>query len=531
MSDWTAGYVAELDYTHDFFQEMTPARMGFSALSRGHRHGMAGKGLTYCELGCGQGFTANLLAAANPHIDFHAMDFIPAHIAGANRLAGDADLDNVTFYERSFEDFDQAPGLPQGFDIIALHGVYSWVSRENQQRIADFISRRLKPGGLVYISYNTQPGWAASMPLRRILTDRAALGTGPLEQRIEDALEFVESLKRAGAGYFASNPAQLTRLSEMKSMSRHYLAHEFFNKDWTPFHFADVAADLSEAKLTFLGATNPLDHVDDVCLTGAQIALVQAESDPVRREGLRDILLNEQFRADLFVRGRLPYTQRGAVAAWFETPFALARHYGTGPLKLSWRQGEIPLEAHQYEPVLTLLAAGPATVRSMLEQGAFGAMEWQEITRVLTLLTGAGHIAPCLPLEGLADRVATCRAFNLAVCKTSEECERLAFLASPLTGGGVAVDRMEQLFLLARSEGRAGPNGWAEFAWQILEPQGQRLEQDGRVLTLPEENLAVLKARAHAFAARRLAILDGLGISLLDDAPSVPGAQQAGAAA
>ena len=39
------------------------------------------------ELGCGQGFSTNLLAAANPHIRFHATDFNPGHIVGAQSLA------------------------------------------------------------------------------------------------------------------------------------------------------------------------------------------------------------------------------------------------------------------------------------------------------------------------------------------------------------------------------------------------------------------------------------------------------------
>ncbi|MFS4581877.1 class I SAM-dependent methyltransferase [Phaeobacter sp. C3_T13_0] len=521
MNDWTSGYVSELDYTHDFFHDMTPSRMAFSATSRGHRHGLNDQKLSYCELGCGQGFTANLLAAANPHIDVHAMDFNPAHIAGAAELARQAEVPNVTFYERSFDDFEEEANLPKTFDVIALHGVYSWVSRENQKLITAFITRRLKPGGLVYISYNTQPGWASSLPLRRLLTDHAALGNGPLEQRIDDALAFAEKLTDADAGFFSSNPGPLKRLNEMKTMSRNYLAHEYFNRDWTPFHFADVAEDLGRAKLEFLGAANPLDHVDDICLSMPQQQLLAGESNPVRREGLRDVLLNEQFRADVFVRGRLPHTQRGAVGAWFQTPFALARHYGTGPLKISWRNSDVPLDASQYAPVLKILAEGQKTVRELLELGLFSDMTWGDITRMLTILTGAGHIVPCLPSADYAERAARCRIFNLAVCKNAEDSERLGFLASPATGGGVAVDRIEQLFLLAQSEGRSDPNDWAAFAWQILEPQGQRLEQDGRVLDLPEENLAVLRARANAFAARRLDVLAGLGVTLVDTGHSL----------
>lgn len=514
MNDWTSGYVADIDYTYDFFRELTPSHLGFCAHSKGHDHALDRPNLTYCELGCGQGFSANLLAAANPHIQFHAMDFNPAHMAGAANLARDAELDNVHFYERSFDDFGDAPGLPQEFDVIALHGVYSWVSKEHQQHITSFISQRLKSGGLVYLSYNALPGWAPALPLRRILTNRAEQGSGPLSERIAEAVEFAHQLEQNGADYFTGNPTLTKRLSKMKSMPASYLAHEYFNKDWTPFHFEDIASDMSQAKLKFLGAAEPRDHVDDISFSDEQQTLLKMESDPVHRESLRDILLNEQFRTDLFVKGKLPMTERGSVAAWFKTPLAVTRHYGGGTVKLTWRRGEIPMDQEQYGPVLTALAQGPMTTRELLELGVFGQMPWGEITRMLTLLIGDGYLAPSLSNEGLEDRRERCRIFNAAVAKRSEESETLQFFASPVTGGGIALDRFEQLFLLARSEGKETPADWANLAWRILAPQGQRLQKDGRVLETAEENLSVLRARANVFAARRLPLCETLGLTL-----------------
>ncbi|KPD11288.1 class I SAM-dependent methyltransferase [Phaeobacter sp. 11ANDIMAR09] len=512
MSDWTSGYVAEVDYTHDFFHEMTPAVLALTATSKGQKHGLNQSELSYCELGCGQGFTSNLLAAANPHIQFHAMDFNPAHIAGARELAAEGGLNNIQFYERSFADFEEEGGLPKQFDVIALHGVMSWVSEENQQLIVDFIGRRLKSGGIVYVSYNSLSAWAAIMPLRRILLDRAAQGAGPLEERIGEALNFAKTLEGAGAQYFKSNPMASAGLKSAGKMSANYLAHEMFNADWTPFHFADLAGDLSEAKLNFLGPTSLMDHIDDICLTAEQIAVLDGEIDPVRRESLRDVLVNEQFRSDLFVKGGRRHTERGAIGAWFETPFALVKRFGGGPIKLTWRQGEIALDQAQYGPILQALRSGPATVRSLLDQGAFGQMTWAEISRLLTILVGSGTLSPCLPLEGRADRIEGCQAFNLAVCKRAEDSETLRFLASPVTGGGLELDRIEQLFLLAYSEGKTEPSQWADLVWGILSAQGQRLQHEGQVLERPEENLALLQARATAFAARRLPLCRSLGL-------------------
>lgn len=514
MSDWTSGYVADLDYTHEFFNELTPAVMALAAVSRGHKHGLNKKNLSYCELGCGQGFTANLLAAANPHIEFHAMDFNPAHIAGAAELAEETQLDNVHFYERSFADFDQETALPEQFDIIALHGVMSWVSLENQQLIIDFIGRRLKAGGMVYVSYNSLSAWASAMPLRRILVDHAGQNTGPLEARIDEALVFAKQLEQAGAKFFRDNPSASARLQSADSMSRNYLAHELFNADWTPFHFADLAGELSQAKVSFVGPANIMDHLDDLSLTPQQIEILQAESDPVRRESLRDVLVNEQFRVDLFVKGAQKFTERGAIGAWFETPLTLMERYNGGQLKRSWRLGAIKLDHAEYAPILEALGSGPATVRSLLDQGAFGSMTWAKISRLLTILVGTGALAPCLPLEGLEARRARCQVFNLEICKRAEDSEALRFLASPVTGSAVALDRFEQLFLLALSEGKQDPMDWAALVWSILSAQGQRLQHDGRVLEHDAENLAVLQARAKAFAARRLPVCKSLGLLL-----------------
>jgi len=68
------------------------------------------------------------------------------------------------------------------FDFITLHGIYSWISPENRRTIVEFMRRKLKPGGIVYISYNCMPGWAGMMPLRRLLVEHT-LARGSLSAR------------------------------------------------------------------------------------------------------------------------------------------------------------------------------------------------------------------------------------------------------------------------------------------------------------------------------------------------------------
>ncbi|MGV1957251.1 class I SAM-dependent methyltransferase [Agrobacterium sp. 22-214-1] len=513
MTTWTQGYVDGLDYTFDFYRELTPALLGFAALCRGQKFVLEGRPLKYCELGCGQGFSTNLLAAANPDIEFYANDFNPAHIAGAQSLAGEAALANIRFYEHAFADFADEPSLPDGFDIIALHGVFSWISAKNRGQIMDFIFRKLKPGGLVFISYNTLPGWASALPLRRILIDRANRSSGPLQLRIEEALAFADTLLKANTGYFKNNPSVKTHFGQMQPMSCNYLAHEYFNEDWHPMYFSDVARELSAAKLSFLGSVDLLDTVESQLFSAEQQALLRAEADPIQRETLKAFVTNEQFRRDLFVKGAIPHSVRSSAGGWIDARFALSRPRDVVAAALKRRFSNQQLQEAIYEPLLNVLSGGPVTVREILSDSIVGrSLSWGQVTETLSALVGAGYLQPCLREEGQARREKSCRAFNAAVCRSAKDSETLQFLASPVTGGGVRLDRFEQLFLLAIGDDKEQPDQWAQYAWSVLAPQGQKLLKEGRALETEEENLAELVARANAFAGNLLPVCLSLRI-------------------
>ena len=60
-------------------------------------------------------------------------------------------------FDQSFAEFCNRGDLPH-FDFIGLHGIWSWISDENRAVIVDFVRRKLAVGGVLYVSYNTQPG-------------------------------------------------------------------------------------------------------------------------------------------------------------------------------------------------------------------------------------------------------------------------------------------------------------------------------------------------------------------------------------
>ena len=89
----------------------------------------------------------------------------------------------------------------------------------------------------------------------------------------------------------------------------------------------------------------------------------------------------------------------------------------------------------------------------------------------------------------------------------------ISYLASPVTGGGIAVGRFQQLFVLAIQQGKKKPQDWAAFVAQMLASQGQKIVKAGKPLDTPEENMTELMAQAHEFAVKQLPILKALQIA------------------
>lgn len=238
MSDWTAGYVADIGYTFGYYTELNPLRVKLAFLNQGLVFPEVG---TACELGFGQGLSANFHAAASV-THWHGTDFNPSQAGFAQELAA-ASGANAKLYDEAFAEFANRGDLPD-FDYIGLHGIWSWISDENRHVIVDFIRKKLKVGGVLYISYNTHPGWAAFAPMRHLMTEHAevlgAEGRG-IVSRIDGALVFAEKLMETNPAFSRANPLVGERLKKMKENNRHYLAHEYFNRDWHPMHFATMA--------------------------------------------------------------------------------------------------------------------------------------------------------------------------------------------------------------------------------------------------------------------------------------------------
>ena len=414
--EWADGYVTEIDYTFGYNGELSPSMLELSCLSAGFAWANASP-LRYLELGFGQGVSINIHAASVDG-EFWGTDFNPAHVAHAQSLSK-ASHSVTTLFDDSFGELASRNDLPD-FDIIALHGVWSWVSHQNRKHIVDILRRKLRVGGIVYLGYNCYPGWADGIPLRHIMqmyVELAASKNKDLTTSIDEAVTFTQRVADCGAGFFRVNPAAIRRLSEFTKKNRSYLAHEFFGRYWEIMNFSDVVKLLSDAKLTFVGSADVIDYVEQFNLSEQGRTLLTEIKNPVLRETIRDFLVNQQFRRDIFIKGgrRLPRGEHLEVLR--SKNFILMTRPEDISLKGRGKRGEFELKAEQVRPVLDALAQNnhaPQSLGDLERRPELSGLNLPTLMQIILILTAAGHIHPTQQPDGTVRRRS--HALNQHLC-------------------------------------------------------------------------------------------------------------------
>lgn len=517
MSNWSSGYVSDVEYLPGLYVEQAPGHVILTCLLNGIAPPRLGPDFTYCELGCGQGITALVIAAANPTIQVVATDFNPAHIARAREAAASAGIQNITFLELSFADMANGQGLPD-FDMVTLHGVWSWIGAADRAHITAFLARRLKPGGAVSLSYNAMPGWTALLPMQRLLASQAALLHGRSDDRVLHALDFARRLQDAGSGV-VGGPALLDQIrtgsGKVAAADRAvYLAHEYLNANWQPQYHMDTAALLSEAKLAFVGSAALVENFPDLNLKPEQRTLLDEVPPGPYRETLKDYMVNRPFRRDVFVRGarRLSDRERDAQLGAFGLVLTTVRR--ACRLTLDVPVGTAQLPARHYEPILDALATRP---HGLAELGALPALKDDpaapSLVEMAGILVGSGQALP-VP-NGLSPASSEpARQLNRAAARAvAEQRAAVAEMASPLTGSGTTLTTVEALVFDALANG--APREEAALLAHIapaLLASNTPLMRDGKVIAAPEERLDVVRDAVGWSLEHRVHLWEAMGL-------------------
>jgi SAM-dependent methyltransferase len=513
--DWTAGYTADIEYVAAFYREQSPTHLNFACLANGFEPVSIDRPYTYCELGSGRGLTIDVLAAANPGGHFYGVDFNPAHVRGARQLAETAGLTNVTLLENSFEELvdGKVHDLPQ-FDFIVLHGVYTWVGAENRKNVRRFISDFLKPGGIVYVTYNAMPGWASALPLQRLVRELASLRSARSDVRLDDARAFVRRMNELQAAYFTGNSVG-ARLQALMSSHPNYLVHEYLNEFFEPLYHADVARQLfDDCKVQFVGSADLPMAFPSLYLTQEKLDLLATVHDATTAETTKDYFLNTSFRKDVYVRGARSLNKQRQLDALSRFGLALCVPRDQVNLKMQLTFGEITAREEIHGPILDALAARPHGFSELAALPALQGKLVAHIVQAASLLIATSQAA-AYPLQSSPDAARTSREMNLALTEQARLGEDFQVLASPLLGSAIPVTPIGSLVyrLLADAGASSGADAIAAKAWKIMSSLGRHLEKDNKKIEGDEANIAELTRLVDQVLTQRLPLWRQLGIA------------------
>lgn len=480
MEEEFDGYVTATPYTHVYYPESSPAFLQLATFNRSVPF-PSSRPLRYLELGYGNGISLNIHAAASPG-NYWGADINVAHAATANSLAA-ASGSGLRALTSSFEELLERPDLPQ-FDVITALGVWSWVSDANRKTIVELLRRNLVEGGLFCMSSIALPGFGELVPLQRLLrlNLKSDAIPGTIFEKLDSGIDLAMALQKAGSRFLAEDSFAGRKLMTMKTADRAYLVHEYLHEHWKPTLFADTASQLQTAGLQFVGCARPLDQFDELNFRPEALELLASVDDPWLRETARDFLRSGHVRHDVYIKRNEALQgqalSRPALDLEFvlcvPTSMARARSITTPVAKLGF--GMPP-----FRDILDVLGEGP--LRSwrfdeLIGRVSAGGIGEKELLRALMILIDAEIVAPAQPAARVVEAAAACSRLNADILRRSLTDGRIQALASPVTGGGVTVSRIQQLCLLALRQGAGSPQQLAEFAWKAIDASSDDRPED-----------------------------------------------------
>jgi len=254
------------------------------------------------ELGCAAGGNILSIAEDLPKTDWVGVDYSQRQIDDGLKILNRMGLKNVSLRHASIMDVDESYGQ---FDYIISHGVYSWVPTEVREKILEICANRLSPNGLVYVSYNTFPGWHMRGMIRDMMQFHANRFTDG-RQRVGQAralLDFLATSVRQEGPY---SSLLKTELESIRNQSDNYLFHEHLEQVNDPVYFHQFVSMARRHGLRYLGEARVPTMVTGNFGPEVQKTLKTLAADQIQTEQYMDFLRNRMFRETILVHEKNP---------------------------------------------------------------------------------------------------------------------------------------------------------------------------------------------------------------------------------
>lgn len=251
------------------------------------------------ELGCANGGNLIPMGLSLPESQLIGIDLSERQTNEGNETIKELGLSNTEIRNLSILDID---GVTGDFDYIIVHGVYSWVPPDVQEKILEICQTRLTENGIAYISYNTYPGWHFRGMIRDMLLyhteqfDDAKTKIGQARYLLSFLSESVPSKENA-YGIMLGN-----ELSKLTKQNDSYVFHEHLEDANAPIYFHQFVERIERQNLQFLAESEYSTMLSSNFPNQVFFTLRRLGGDIVRSEQYMDFVRNRTFRQTLLCR-------------------------------------------------------------------------------------------------------------------------------------------------------------------------------------------------------------------------------------
>jgi hypothetical protein len=381
--------------------------------------------------------------------------------------------------------------------------------------LVDFIKRKLKVGGVLYVSYNALPGWTSFSPIRHLMNEHHNLvkdvNSDPISQ-VKNTFDFTEKFLATDPRFSTYLPLLKPRFDRTKSLDCNYLTHEYFNCDWNPMYFATMAKYLEPAQLQFACSAYYADQLSDLNFTDQQVEFLNNIKDPIFKESVRDFMIDQQFRRDYWVKGIRKILPIERMEQLSNYKVMLIQHRSNITCDLLGFSNNVDMDKSPYGIILDLLTDyKPKTLAWLLQNLKEKEIPLQYLIPTVMILISKQFLSFVQDDETINRMKKNSHSLNLHIINKSQNDDDINYLSSPVTGGGIAIQRLEQLLLLALIQGKKQTNELVQFIMDNLQLQNIIMEKE--VYSLEDIKIRIrMEEFTKEFILKKLPILKTLQV-------------------
>ncbi|MEQ8735916.1 MAG: class I SAM-dependent methyltransferase [Rhodospirillaceae bacterium] len=513
MSD---GYVTDTAYVAEYYPDHAPAHMNLTCAFNGFRPRPLDEPFTWCDYGCGNGVTANVLAACYPHAQFYGVDFLNTHIRTAETLSLRGGLQNTSFLCKSFTQLEEKDLPP--LDFAVMHGVLSWVDEATRSALLEDAVKRLKPGGILLTGYNAMPGWATKLPMRDMIYSLTPDDMNSMD-RAEAGLKWLVKLKNANTKYFRDHPALAEAVEQLEKLDLRYMAHEYFNTNLRAFHFAEVRQTMEKAGLKFAGCATLFLNMVDLSVPPDLYEDFRNITSRPELEAKRDFIRNETFRRDVWVKGEPIKTEDEWLKINEDLIFGSLVTAEEMDKEVAFGDVQISYAGEPFDSLIDVITNGAKSIASLEHIPGLDTISAATRVDAARLLSAGGEIiafaqeTDAVAFEG-KPKIQIGTAFNRGLVKQFGMVLPRLPLAAPAAGTAIDLSNIDAMLLLAICE--KGWDGAVKMVAKVIGSDDGEVILGGRSLSRPEVQ-AHLNHRIEHIHRKQLAKLLEVGVVALAD--------------